>query len=402
MVTEPLITAEDVSKKFCRTLKRSLWYGMTDLRAELSGHANAFNGHLRKDEFWALKGVSFELRRGECLGLIGRNGAGKTTLLRMLNGLIKPNQGQITVHGTVAALISLGAGFNPILTGRENIYINGAVLGLSKKDIDAKIDHIIDFADIGDFIDSPVQNYSAGMQVRLGFSVATTLEPDVLLLDEVLAVGDAAFRNKCYNKIGQLKRTSAIILVSHNMDQVGQFCDRAMVLSSSHKVYDGNVVEGIKTYERLQQKKDGFDDAAFESLLPPVTDVSVELTPQEVPHGEHVQFKMKVHSERTVSDIILKIVLYDEQHIPCAEWNSDRNGLPLSLTAGVNTFQVDLGPMILKAGRYRLGIVLTDEGRITMLVWSYKVYDIHVVGFSALGPRVAFRSDLIQPGEHVR
>ena len=144
---------------------------------------------LRDGEFFAVKDVSFELRRGDCLGLLGHNGAGKTTLLKMLNGLIKPDAGSIMMRGRVGALIALGAGFNPILTGRENIYINGSVLGLTKKEIDAKIDEIIDFAEIREFIDMPVQSYSSGMAGRLGFAVATALDPDVLIVDEVLAVG---------------------------------------------------------------------------------------------------------------------------------------------------------------------------------------------------------------------
>jgi len=162
--------------------------------------------------------------------LIGHNGAGKTTLLKMLNGLIKPDSGKITMRGRVGALIALGAGFNPILTGRENIYINGSVLGLSKKEIDEKIDEIIDFAEIGEFIDSPVQNYSSGMSVRLGFSIASSLSPDVLILDEVLAVGDIGFVIKCLNRIKKITTKAAVIFVSHNMQYVTQFCSRVIVM----------------------------------------------------------------------------------------------------------------------------------------------------------------------------
>jgi lipopolysaccharide transport system ATP-binding protein len=194
-----IVRVEGVSKKFCRDLKRSLWYGLKDTAADLLGGRSS-NG-LRPDEFWALDGVSLELARGECLGLIGRNGAGKTTLLKMLNGLIKPDKGRIELAGRVGALISLGAGFNPILTGRENIYVNGSVLGLTKKEIDSKLAEIVAFAEIDDFIDTPVQSYSTGMQVRLGFAVATAMQPDVLLLDEVLAVGDVAFRAECYERL---------------------------------------------------------------------------------------------------------------------------------------------------------------------------------------------------------
>jgi lipopolysaccharide transport system ATP-binding protein len=195
--SEILVDVQHVSKKFCRDLKKSLWYGLKDVFTEMNPWqprsaalpAAPSGNDLRPAEFWAVNDVSFQLRRGECLGLIGHNGAGKTTLLKMLNGLIKPDSGSITMRGRVGALIALGAGFNPILTGRENVYINGAILGLSKKEIDDQIDSIIDFAEIREFIDSPVQSYSSGMQVRLGFAVATAMKPDVLILDEVLAVG---------------------------------------------------------------------------------------------------------------------------------------------------------------------------------------------------------------------
>jgi len=177
---------------------KSLWYGVTDTLGDLAGR-DGTTDKLRPSEFWALDNVSFELRRGECLGLIGRNGAGKTTLLRLLNGLIKPDNGRIEIRGRLGALIALGAGFNPILTGRENIYINAAVLELSRREINEKVDNIINFAEFGEFIDAPVQSYSSGMVVRLGFAVAAATEPDVLLLDEVLAVGNAGFQTKCLN-----------------------------------------------------------------------------------------------------------------------------------------------------------------------------------------------------------
>ena len=244
-MSETLIKVEGLSKKFCRSLKKSLWYGMQDLGNEIIGRQHGGNGELRPDEFWAVNDVSFELKRGECLGLIGHNGAGKTTLLRMLNGLIKPDQGQIEMRGRVAALIALGAGFNPILTGRENIYVNASVLGLKRHEIEEKIDEIIDFADIGNFIDTPVQNYSSGMTVRLGFAVATALKPDVLLLDEVLAVGDAAFRVKCFNRIHEMLQDCAVIFVSHNMPQVTRICNRLLLQNKGKVLVEGNNIGEI-------------------------------------------------------------------------------------------------------------------------------------------------------------
>lgn len=265
-MSETIIKVENVSKKFCRDLKRSLWYGTKDLTWELTGKEGSRNGQLRKHEFWALKSVNFELNRGECLGLIGRNGAGKTTLLRMLNGLIKPNIGRIMVRGRVGALIALGAGFNPVLTGRENIYINGAVVGLTKREIDKKIDSIVEFAELHEFIDAPVRSYSTGMQVRLGFAVASSFQPDILLLDEVLAVGDIAFQAKCFNTLSNYrKRGSAFILVSHNMHHVNRYADRVIYLKEGKIYMDGDPEEVIAQYtddmnnEMIEKAHDGSD-----------------------------------------------------------------------------------------------------------------------------------------------
>src|SRR5215831_16707901 len=265
-MSDVLVDIEGVSKKFCRTLKRSLWYGVEDIFADLNpfrgnGSSSALNFRmtgppdsedLRPDEFWAVNDVSFQVKRGECLGLIGHNGAGKTTLLKMLNGLIKPDKGRITMRGRVGALIALGAGFNPILSGRENIYINASVLGLTKKETDAKLDEIIEFSGIEEFIDTPVQNYSSGMQVRLGFAVATAIEPEVLLLDEVLAVGDIAFRVKCYNRIGRLQKNAATILVTHDVSYLSTVCNRIVFMSHGSGIYYANRNAGIQKYIEAQ------------------------------------------------------------------------------------------------------------------------------------------------------
>lgn len=230
-MSDTLIKVEGVSKKFCRSLKKSLWYGMQDLGNELLGRRHGGNGELRPEEFWAVKDVSFELKRGEALGLIGRNGAGKTTLLRLLSGLIKPDAGRIEMRGRVGALIALGAGFNPVLTGRENIYVNASMLGLSKHETTAKLDEIIDFSEIEDFIDAPVQSYSSGMQVRLGFAVAAHLNPDIMLVDEALAVGDARFQRKCYDRIQNMQsQGTAFIVVSHNPYQIESLCQKTAVM----------------------------------------------------------------------------------------------------------------------------------------------------------------------------
>lgn len=303
-----LIKVENVGKKFCRSLKKSLLYGVQDVGFDLMGRDRS-RAPLRKQEFWANQEISFELRRGECLRLIGRNGAGKTTLLKMLNGLIKPDQGSITMHGRVGALIALGAGFNPILTGRENIYINGSVLGLSKKEIDAKVDEIIDFSEISDFIDSPVQSYSSGMNVRLGFAVATALNPDILLLDEVLAVGDASFRNKCYKRIAELRKNAAVIFVTHQMSHIARMCDTTLVLKSGKTAFLGNVEEGVHHYEKLNESKKN-NEVSFLSLNHPFTSFKFNPVADTIDKGNDLIIRFEIESVEAVERFGLRLVLY--------------------------------------------------------------------------------------------
>ncbi len=252
MAEETLVRVEHLAKKFCRDLKTSLWYGVKDLGAEFVGKNKQDDVQLRNKEFWAVKDINFELKRGECLGLIGRNGAGKSTLLKMLNGLIKPDKGRIEMYGRIGALIELGSGFNPILTGRENIYNNGSVLGLNKKEIDGLLEEIIDFSEMEKFIDTPVQYYSSGMKVRLGFSVAAHMKPDVLILDEVLAVGDSGFKIKSFNKINSIMRDAAVIFVSHSMPHIANITNKVLLMEGGVVDYYGdNITDGIERYFNL-------------------------------------------------------------------------------------------------------------------------------------------------------
>lgn len=251
MSKEVLIQCDHVSKKFCKDFKQSLWYGLKDVCSSFVGGNSAPNV-LRSGEFWAVSDISFQLHRGECLGLIGHNGAGKSTLLKMLVGLIKPDQGMITMNGRIGTMIELGAGFNPLLTGRENIYNNGAVLGFSREEIDRKFNRIVDFSEIGDFIDSPVQNYSSGMKVRLGFAVAAQMEPDVLLIDEVLAVGDLGFIIKCLNRMGELIPNTATIFVSHAMPMIARICSQVLLMDRGKAIFQSNdVAEGLSRYVNM-------------------------------------------------------------------------------------------------------------------------------------------------------
>src|SRR5262245_59662134 len=188
-------------------------------------------GRPRTEEFWAVRDISFDVSRGETLGIIGHNGAGKSTILKLLSSVTAPTLGEITIAGRLAALIEVGSGFHPELTGLENIYLSGSILGMRRSEITAKLDNIIDFAGVRDFIDTPVKRYSSGMYVRLGFSVAAHLEPDILLLDEVLAVGDASFQAKCLDRIRELQRAgTTIVFISHNLNAVKRLCNRLLLV----------------------------------------------------------------------------------------------------------------------------------------------------------------------------
>lgn len=262
-MSDTVIRVEGVSKKYCRTIKHTMLYGVTDLSSSFLG-LNQNTERLRKGEFWALEDIDFELKKGETLGIIGPNGSGKSTMLKMLNGIFMPNKGRIDITGRVGALIEVGAGFHPMLTGRENIYINGSILGMSKKEIDEKFDEIVDFADIGEFIDSPVKHYSSGMFVRLGFAVAIHCEPDILLIDEILSVGDMSFRRKCMKRLWHfINSGGSVIIVSHNMQQVVGLCENVLWIENSKMIELDKSYEVVNRYmnetnkaETLQPVKD--------------------------------------------------------------------------------------------------------------------------------------------------
>ncbi len=201
------------------------------------------------EEFWALKDVNFEIRRGEAVGIIGRNGAGKSTLLKVLSRITEPSAGRVTIKGRVASLLEVGTGFHPELTGRENIYLNGAILGMTRAEIERKFDEIVAFAEVEKFLDTPVKRYSSGMYVRLAFAVAAHLEPEILVVDEVLAVGDAAFQKKCLGKMGDVaKEGRTVLFVSHNMAAVQNLCQHGLVLNAGTVVFWGDIRNAVDYY----------------------------------------------------------------------------------------------------------------------------------------------------------
>lgn len=376
-MSDTLVTVENVSKKFCRSLKRSLWYGMQDIGAELLGRSQSQNGlpPLRTDEFWAVQDINFELKRGDCLGLIGRNGAGKSTLLKMLNGLLKPDTGRIEMRGRIGALIELGTGFNPILTGRENVYVNGSVLGFSKKEIDRKFEAIVEFAEIGDFIDMPVKNYSSGMKVRLGFAVAAQMDPDVLLVDEVLAVGDVGFKIKCYNEINKIMEKAAVIFVSHSMPQVGRVCTRGMLMRDGQlSLASNNISEVISAYFSMFENENPFQYGSKKAELLGVRlsqnlatngHESAEIPPVNPEHtfefvaGAPLHITLSLRVDADVEEFMVKFTISDMDQKIVAQLITAQEYFHNN---GVNRVSIQVNDLILNTGAYALNIAVLSKG----------------------------------------
>jgi ABC-type polysaccharide/polyol phosphate transport system ATPase subunit len=262
-VSDTIIKVENLSKRFIighqsegvvryKSLRESINNSVSSLVERFSKPSGKANFNPNQEEFWALKDISFEIKQGERVGIIGRNGAGKSTLLKVLSRITEPTAGRITIRGRVASLLEVGTGFHPELTGRENIFLNGAILGMSKAEINRKFDEIVDFAEVEKFLDTPVKRYSSGMYVRLAFAVAAHLEPEVLIVDEVLAVGDIQFQKKCLGKMDDVGREGRTVLfVSHNMQAISRLTSRCVFLSNGQCVFNGQTSHAVDLYKKL-------------------------------------------------------------------------------------------------------------------------------------------------------
>lgn len=375
-----IVRVDGLSKKFCRELRRSLIYGAQDVAAEAFGLFERSGGRLRAGEFWAVRDVGFEVRRGECVGLMGPNGAGKTTLLKMLNGLIKPDTGRITVRGRVGALIALGAGFSPVLSGRENVYINGAVLGFTRAEIEAKFDEIVEFASIGDFLDSPVRSYSSGMSARLGFAVAAHLDPDLLLVDEILAVGDVRFRMKCYDHMLKLRNGGcAIIIVSHSTNQLPRVATRALCMARGELRLDGRLEEGIAFTERTQLASDASATQEGEGavLVGAVVEGSADGGFQTY---DDIVIEVRVRVRRAVRSCRMTIGVEAASVGPISSV-AIRPDLPSPIEAGCEcVFRITLQRLPLKVGHYLISAHLFGEEKTDLMLSARRCASFDVTG----------------------
>ena len=353
------VVAENVSKRFRLFHERN-----QSLKAALMRKRRSV-----KDEFWALKDVSLEVPVGSTFGIIGENGSGKSTLMKCMAKILKPDAGRIAVHGKVSALLELGAGFHPELSGRENVYLNGSILGISQKEINRRFNDIVDFAGLGQFIDQPVKNYSSGMYVRLGFSVAINVDPDVLLVDEVLAVGDEAFQRKCGEKFAELREAGkTIVLVSHGMVAVHNLCDRVAWLDHGHvKMIDSaaRVVDEYTGAVQVDRQADGAQGTRWGSgpgRIEEVELLDVSGVPvAQVRTGDTVTIRLHYDVTEPIDDPAFQVIIQtlDGTHVTGPD-SRDAAGLPARLERrGHVDLSVDRLPLV--PGTYDVSAALYDH-----------------------------------------
>jgi lipopolysaccharide transport system ATP-binding protein len=353
---EGYVALRDVLARGARNLWRKT-AGMARGRALVAGDTH--------EEFWALKDVSFEVRRGEVLGIIGRNGAGKSTLLKILSRITEPSEGRVTINGRVASLLEVGTGFHPELTGRENIYLNGAVLGMTRAEIRRKFDEIVAFAEIEKFIDTPVKRYSSGMYVRLAFAVAAHLEPEILVVDEVLAVGDAEFQKKCLGKIDEVSRRDGrtVLFVSHNMATIIMLCQKVILLANGSINVSGRPGDIIRNYISYSQVTTSFRRQPINTTKPMVVGVSwvrlEKAEPGAVDPGIDVEVIISSKNQTTAS---IDLRLKDEYSNPVGfgSLGAFQSNRPVSLESGVTTILVNLATERLAIGEYLVSIDITN------------------------------------------
>jgi ABC-type polysaccharide/polyol phosphate transport system ATPase subunit len=353
-----VLKVQNVSKRFSRgEMHDSLRDFVPSLFARLSGRART--GSVTSKDFWALQDVSFELNRGEAFGIIGANGAGKSTILKLITGIMKPTTGRVELNGRLSALIEVGAGFHPDLTGRENIYLNGTILGMRRAEIDRKFDAIVEFSGLADFIDTPVKRYSTGMYARLGFSVAAHVDPDILIVDEVLSVGDIVFQNRCLEKMNRIIHSGAtVIFVSHNLRAIAELCPRSILLEHGKVTATGPSQEVLRAY--LESSGQEGRRARSKDLI--ISGVKVRGS-----HSEGVTFNsgekvwVDVEIECTGGSEPCSVVLFvnDDRQYEVFHTSTEYLGYPpISLKPGERfacTFEMDLN---LAGGTFYFGILL--------------------------------------------
>ncbi len=368
------VAVEGVSKKFARSLKKSFVYGAEEIVRAAIGRPP--NQQLRDSEFWALRDVSFTLKEGQSIGIVGLNGSGKTTLLRIISGILRSTRGQVRVDGVIAPMLALGAGFKPVLSGRENVFLNMSLLGLAPEIIRRRFDAVLDFADIGAAIDAPLGTYSTGMRMRLGFACAIFTEPEILIVDEVLSVGDARFRVKCRNKMNEQRRNGmSMLLVSHSSISIEALCDECVYLKKGRVASIGPPKEVLAAYQAdmIQQAATANEKAVNATLVPEVSqstsgdselvvesiqlyDANGVATPS-LKAAEDADIEVALCATGPIDDVSINVILVDQSHnlnetVQYIALRRDAGAIRLA--EGVTRVRLGFQPLVLRPGTYRL------------------------------------------------
>lgn len=357
-MTTSAVSVNNVSKKFRLYRERNQYLKTTLLRG----------GRARYEDFWAVKDVSFEIPVGSTFGIIGSNGSGKSTLLKCLAGILTPEEGNLAVNGRLSALLELGAGFHPELNGRENIFLNGAILGMTKNEISTRLDDIVDFSGLGHFIDTPVKNYSSGMVVRLGFSIAANVEPEILLIDEVLAVGDAEFQLRCYEKIERFRQDGrTIVLVSHGLSEIEQICDTVAWLEKSELKELGPSFEVVQkyngaSYSAIERNDEEIGDrwGSGEATISKVELIKAGTTTSLFTTNEDMKIRVHYNAPTGIKDAVVGIRITHLHGMNVWGTNTKRNGIKIPLLFGEGFVDLDIDTLRLLEGTYDLTIALSD------------------------------------------
>lgn len=383
-MSDVVIAVEDVSKRYLVGHRSARRQSYTALRDVIGREVGSFTRKAvdfvrgrqviqgdEVEEFWALKNVSLEVKHGEVLGIIGRNGAGKSTLLKILSRITEPTTGRVVLKGRVASLLEVGTGFHPELTGRENIFLNGAILGMTQREIRKKFDEIVDFSETERFLDTPVKYYSSGMYVRLAFAVAAHLEPEILVVDEVLAVGDAAFQEKCLGKLNSVAHSDGrtVLFVSHNMAAIQQLCNRAILLGDGRLAGNGEPFEIIQQYTSygLNDRKISLRDWKDRITNGDATITDFDVYDQRnarvksIALGQGIRFLMSVDFQRPMSNVVFGVLVHSAMGDPILELRSSHDGLRFAGRAGSLIVEAAIHKVSLYPGEYTLSPYVYDE-----------------------------------------
>ena len=377
-MSDTIITVENLSKRYLIGHHAAERHRYSTLRDAIARGTRSFARNAIKvasgrhlvpgdeiEEFWALKNVSFEVKQGEVLGIIGRNGAGKSTLLKILSRITEPTEGRILLRGRVASLLEVGTGFHSELTGRENIFLNGAILGMTRREILKKFDEIVAFAEVEKFLDTPVKRYSSGMYVRLAFAVAAHLEPEILVVDEVLAVGDTEFQRKCLGKMGQVSREEGrtVLFVSHNLAAVAEMADRALLLDAGSVAVDSSVAEALSTYLSRGAKETTYVRPFDRQVSSPhIARVEVLTSEPNAVHrfGEPLEIKFSIRHPRPMIHGCFCFQIFNEFQTPVIH-SSYYHGTTFGDIPGCSVIVCRFPRLLLNVGRFHLRTWLEDQ-----------------------------------------